>query len=213
MKLRRDLLKKSQLYLILDKPTVAKRSLDNLVSKILKSGIRIIQLRDKQSAKLDLLNLAIKLSRRLKRSKTLFIINDHLDVAKIVKADGLHLGQMDLPLKAARKILGKDKIIGISCHNLRQALKAQKDGADYIGIGPVYKTSTKPGSDAIGIKVLEQLKGRINIPYFAIGNIRKSNINKIVSAGATRVAVCREILNSKNIKHSARELLNELRAK
>jgi len=213
MKLRRNLLKKSQLYLILDKPTVAKRSLDNLVSKILKSGIGIIQLRDKQSAKLDLLNLAISLSRRLKKSKALFIINDHLDVAKLVKADGLHLGQMDLPISAARKILGKDYIIGVSCHNLPQALKAQKDGADYIGIGPVYKTSTKPGSNAIGIKVLKQLRGRINIPYFAIGDICKNNISKIASVGVTRVAVCRAILNSKNIKHSARELLSELRVK
>jgi len=213
MKLRRNLLKRSQLYLILDKPSVAKRSLDNLVSKILKCPIGIIQLRDKQSAKSDLLNLAISLSRRLKKSKTLFIINDHLDIAVLAKADGLHLGQMDLPLSAARKILGKDKIIGVSCHNLRQALKAQKDGADYIGIGPVYKTSTKPGSHAIGEKVLKQLRDKINIPYFAIGNICKSNINRIVSAGATRIAICRAILNSKNIQQAARELLIELKIK
>ncbi len=213
MKSKRNLLRKSQLYLILDKPAVARRSLDNLVSKILDTEIGIIQLRDKHSVKPDLLNLAIKLSRRLKKSKLLFIINDHLDIAILANADGLHLGQMDLPISAARKILGKDKIIGVSCHNLRQALKAQKDGADYIGIGPVYKTSTKPGSGAIGVKVLKQLKNKITIPYFAIGNISKSNINRVVSAGVTRIAVCRAILNSKNIQQTAGELLSELRAK
>jgi thiamine-phosphate pyrophosphorylase len=211
MKSRKNLLKRSQLYLILDKPTVAKRSLDNLVAKILHSEIGIVQLRDKYVAKSDLLNLAVKLSQRFKKSETLFIVNDHLDIAILAKADGLHLGQMDLPISAARKLLGKDKIIGVSCHNLRQAIKAQKDGADYIGIGPVYKTSTKPGSDAIGVKVLEQLKNKITIPYFAIGNICRSNIKSVVAAGATRIAACRAILNSKNIPKAAAELLGELR--
>ena len=226
MKLRRNLLKRSQLYplrspaarvatsngvyLILDRPGFNRVSLKKISNLVSGKEIGLIQLRDKSSAKADILKFAIKLSRRLKKSKTLFIINDHLDIAKLVKADGLHLGQMDLPISAAREILGKDKIIGVSCHNLSQALKAQKDGADYIGIGPVYKTSTKPGCNAIGEKVLKQLRGRINIPYFAIGNICKSNISRIVSAGATRVAVCRAILNSKNSKQAAKELLMAL---
>ena len=107
--------------------------------------------------------------------------------------------------------MGKDKIIGISCHNLRQALKAQRQGADYIGIGPVYATATKPEYQPIGLKVLRQLKNKIKIPYFAIGDIREANIKQIVSAGATRAAVCRAILKSKNIQQTAKELLGELR--
>ncbi len=213
MKSRRNLLKRSQLYLILDKAGFAGRSLKSLCSEILASGVGLIQLRDKISAKADVLNLAIRLAKRLRRSKILFIVNDYLDIAVLSKADGLHLGQADLPLRQARSILGKDKIIGISCHNLRQALKAQKEGADYIGIGPVYATVTKPEYSPIGINVLKQLKGKIKIPYFAIGNINKSNIRKIVSAGARRVAVCRAILGSKNIGGAAKELLVELNIK
>jgi len=213
MKSRRNLLKRSRLYLILDKPGIAGRSLDSLCSEILAGGISMVQLRDKISAKPDILKTALTLVRCLRASKTLFIVNDYLDVAVLAKADGLHLGQADLPLKKARSILGKDKIIGISCHNLRQALKAQKEGADYIGIGPVYATVTKPGYRPIGINVLKRLKGKIKIPYFAIGNINKGNIRKIVSAGASRIAVSRAILNSGNIVRPVKELLVELNIK
>ncbi|MDP2044276.1 MAG: thiamine phosphate synthase [Candidatus Omnitrophota bacterium] len=213
MKSRKNLLKRSQLYLILDKTVFAGRSLESLFSKISVNGIGIIQLRDKFSAKGDVLILAKKLARRLRASDTLFIVNDYPDIAVLCGADGLHLGQEDLPISEARKILGKDKIIGISCHSLRQALEAQRQGADYIGIGPVYATATKPEYRPIGLKVLRQLKTKIKIPYFAIGDIREANIKHIVSAGATRVAVCRAILKSKNIQQTARELLSELRVK
>lgn len=213
MKLRKNLLKRSQLYLILDKAVFAGRSLESLCSKISASKIGIIQLRDKSSVKKDVLSLAITLAKRLRTSGTLFIVNDYPDVAILSGADGLHLGQTDLPIRQARKILGKDKIIGISCHNLRQALEAQRQGADYIGIGPVYATATKPEYRPIGLKVLRQLKNRIKIPYFAIGGIREGNIKNVVSAGATRVAVCRAILKSKNIQRTAKELLKELKVK
>lgn len=213
MKLRRNLLKRSRLYLILDKTVFAGRSLESLCSKISASKIGIIQLRDKSSVKKDVLSLAITLAKRLRTSGTLFIVNDYPDVAILSGADGLHLGQTDLPIRQARKILGKDKIIGISCHNLRQALEAQRQGADYIGIGPVYVTATKPEYRPIGLKVLRQLKNRIKIPYFAIGGIREGNIKNVVSAGVTRVAVCRAILKSKNIQRTAKELLKELKVK
>lgn len=213
MKLRKNLLKRSQLYLILDKAVFADRSLESLCSKISVSGIGIIQLRDKFSAKGGILSLAKKLVRRLRASSTLFIVNDYPDVAVLCGADGLHLGQEDLPISEARKILGKDKLIGISCHSLRQALEAQRQGADYIGIGPVYATATKPEYRPIGLKVLRQLKSKIKIPYFAIGDIREANIKNIVSAGATRVAVCRAILKSKNIQRAAKGLLKELKIK
>ncbi|TRZ94179.1 thiamine phosphate synthase [bacterium] len=207
MKLRKSLLRRSQLYLILDKPSFAGCSLESLCSKISRSGVGLIQLRDKVSAKADVLSLAIKLAKCLDKSKTLFIVNDYLDVAVLSKADGLHLGQADLPLKKARSILGKDKIIGVSCHNLRQALEAQREGADYIGIGPVYATATKPEYSPVGLKVLKQLKGKIKIPYFAIGNIGKNNIKKIVACGSTRIAVCRAISESRCPEHAAKELL------
>ncbi len=202
MKSRKILLNKSLLYLILDKPGFTKLSLD---------GVGVIQLRDKVSDKAHLLSLANKLARRLKKTKTLFIINDHIDLAIVCGADGVHLGQGDLPLKQARSLLGKDKLIGISCHNLQQALKAQKDGADYIGIGPVYPTATKPEYRAIGLRVLQQLKGKIKIPYFAIGNVHKGNIKEISAAGARRIAVCRAILKADDPSRAASQLFNKIK--
>ncbi len=189
MKSRKLLLRKSLLCLILDKPGFAKLS---------SCGVGIIQLRDKISHKAQVLKSALKLARILNKSKTLFIVNDYIDVAILSGADGVHLGQEDLPLKQARLLLGKDKIIGISCHNLRQALKAQREGADYIGIGPIYPTTTKPEYRPIGLKVLRQLKGKIKIPYFAIGNVNEGNVGEIVAAGARRIAVSQAILKADN---------------
>ncbi|MDD5465302.1 MAG: thiamine phosphate synthase [Candidatus Omnitrophica bacterium] len=206
MKSKKSLLKRSRLYLILDRPTLGERSLENICSAASDGKIGLIQLRDKKSAKADVLDFAIRISKALSRSKTLFIINDYADVAVACGADGLHLGQDDLSLKQARKILGKDRIIGISCHSLAQALRAQNQGADYIGIGPIYATATKPGYKPIGLKVLGKLKDKIKIPYFAIGDIHAGNIKKITACGARRVAVCRAILKADNPKNAARQL-------
>ncbi len=201
MKSKKILLKRSLLYLITDKVKLARLPLN---------GVGVIQLRDKLSEKSHVLNLANNLARRLSKTKTLFIVNDYIDIALLCGADGVHLGQQDLPLKQARKILGKDKIIGISCHNLPQALKAQKEGADYIGIGPVYPSATKPEYRAIGLKVLRQLKGKIKIPYFAIGNIHEGNIKEIIAAGARRIAVYRAILKADNPNRAASKLFSKM---
>lgn len=209
MKSRKKLLKKSQLYLILNKPSFSKRSLKKIDSVLASGKISLLQLRNKQSSKQKVLDSAIKISKLLK-NRALLIINDYVDIAFVCRADGVHLGQGDLSLKQARSILGKDKIIGVSCHNLAQALKAQRDGADYIGIGPVFKTATKPESKAIGLKALKELKNKIKIPYFAIGGIDEKNINKVIASYARRIAVCQAILQAKNPKKSARQLWQKL---
>jgi thiamine-phosphate pyrophosphorylase len=222
MKLRKSLLKKSPayparsgtsggVYLILNKPTLKQSSLKYIYSIIASPYLDLVQLRDKQSAKSEVLALAIKLAKRLRRSKTLFIVNDYLDVAVACGADGLHLGQDDLSIKEARKILGRDKIIGVSCHNLAQALKAQKEGADYIGIGPVFSTATKPGARAIGLKTAAELKAKIKIPYFAIGNIHAGNLKEITAVGLRRIAVCRAILEAADPRQASKELYKQLR--
>ncbi|MFA6357239.1 MAG: thiamine phosphate synthase [Candidatus Omnitrophota bacterium] len=210
MKSRKNLLKKSQLYLILNRQLENKGSLEKICSDFSGKGIDVIQLRDKVSAKKEVLNFALYLAKYFKASKTLFIINDYTDIALASGADGVHLGQDDSSIKEAKKILGKGKIIGVSCHSLQQALKAQKEGADYIGIGPIYSTPTKPEYKAIGLETLRQLKGKIKIPYFAIGDIGQENIKAIVANGATRVAVCRAILNAKSAKRTVRQLNNLL---
>ena len=210
MKSRKSLLKKSQLYLILDRPDFSGFSLKKISCLVSDKEIGLIQLRDKISAKTEILKFAIKLAKHLALTKTLFIVNDYVDVAAESFSDGVHLGQGDLSLRTARKILGKDKIIGLSCHNLAQALKAQEEGADYIGIGPLYATATKPGYPGIGLKAARELKGKIKIPYFAIGNIGEGNLKEITTAGIRRIAVCRAILGAFDPRQAAKRLYEKL---
>jgi len=192
-------------------------SLKNIYSIVSSPCVDVVQLRDKKSAKSDILDLAIKLSKWLKNrpqgrglasasQSQLFIVNDYVDLAIASGADGVHLGQDDLSLKQARKKLGRGRIIGISCHNLAQALRAQNEGADYIGIGPIYATATKPEYKPLGLKVLGELKDKIKIPYFVIGDIHAGNIQEITAAGARCIAVCRAILKADDPKAAARQL-------
>lgn len=207
---KKKLLKKSLLYLILDKETAGQKDLPDIALQVKDSGVGIIQFRDKFSCKSSILKDAFSLRRSLRGSKVIFIINDYLDVAKIVDSDGLHLGQLDLSIEIVRRVLGKDKIIGVSCHNLRQALTAQEKGADYIGIGPLFSTPTKPQYRPIGLKLIRELNNKIRIPFFVIGDVNLGNLGKIISSGAKRVAVCRAILKSNNISFAAKSFCKTL---
>lgn len=209
--MRKSLLKKSLLYLILDRPRFSRFSFKKIKSLVSGNEIGLIQLRDKFSAKTEVLKFASKLAKYLALTKTLLIINDYLDVAAGTLADGVHLGQQDSSLKQARKILGKDKLIGISCHNFAQALQAQKEGADYIGIGPIFETATKPGYPGIGLKAAAKLKAKIKIPCFAIGNISQGNLEQVMDAGIKRIAVCRAILGNNDPKCAAKRLYQKLK--
>jgi len=211
MNSRKTLLKESRLYLIIDKKISGQNSIFDIVSRLSGSGTDIIQFRDKGSKKEDILRNAFLIRRLLLKSKNLFIINDYLDIAKLVDSDGVHLGQCDTPIEIARRILGKDKIIGISCHNLKQALQAQTKGADYIGIGPIFATPTKPKYEPIGLDLIKVLKKKIKIPFFVIGDVNLNNINRVLSAGAERVAVCRAILQAKNMSSAIRDFSRLLR--
>ena len=197
MNWKKKLLKKSRLYVIIDKEVCARKSLLDLVRQI-KSGTKIIQCRDKSSRKEEVLKTTCLLRKSLKNCHTLFIVNDYLDVARISDCDGIHLGQGDTSLKVARKILGRDKIIGISCHNLKEAQAAQENGADYISIGPIFSTSLKPDYKPGGLNLIKKVAKKINIPVFAIGGIDESNIKQVLSCGAKRVAVCRAVCSAKN---------------
>lgn len=206
MKLKKRLLRKSHLYLIADKKAAGARPVVEIVKKIKNSGIDIIQLRDKESPKESVLKDAYAVRKLLSGSQTLFIINDYLDIAKIADADGVHLGQEDTPVEIARKLLGIDKVIGVSCHNLAQALNAQKKGADYISIGPFFPTPTKPEYKAIGPDLIRRAKKMVRIPFFAIGGIDETNVSKVFSSGAKRVAFCRAICRAKNISLAAKKI-------
>jgi len=192
-------LAKSRLYILIDKKASRAKSILKIAKKIKGSLPLIIQLRDKDSKKESLLKEACALRNLLSKPKTIFIINDYIDIAKIVNSDGIHLGQDDLPVAIARSLLGKDKIIGVSCHNLNQAIQAQKEGADYISIGPVFPTSIKPEYKNTGLNLIKLATRKMRIPFFAIGGIDVNNLTQVLSMGAKRVAVCRAICQVKNI--------------
>lgn len=202
MNWKKKLLKNLRLYVVIDKAAI-KNNPASIVAAKIKTVPCVIQLRDKGSNKKDILKEALKLKKILSKTKTIFIINDYLDIAKIACCDGIHLGQDDASIEVARKVLGKNKIIGISCHNIKQAKEAQTKGADYIGIGPIFATPTKPEYKAIGLGILEKIKKEIKIPAFAIGGINKSNIKQIIGKGISRAAMVRQICRAQDIKKSA----------
>ncbi|MFA6349775.1 MAG: thiamine phosphate synthase [Candidatus Omnitrophota bacterium] len=209
MSWKKTLLKKSRLYVIVDKQLSEGRKLKTIACLASKAGVKIIQLRFKHSKKSAYLKQALKLRKALDK-KSLFIINDFPDIAKKCLADGVHLGQKDGEIVSARKILGENAIIGKSCSNLKQALKAQKEGADYIGVGPVFKTPAKPQTKTIDPATLSAISKTIKIPVFAIGGIHPNNIDKLRRCGIKRIAVIRAICDTGNINQAVKKFLNKL---
>lgn len=206
MNLKKGLLKRLRLYVILDRAALRGKPPEETAAKIKNSGVGIIQLRDKASGKDIILKEAQALGKALLKSRVLFLVNDYLDVAKIADCDGIHLGQNDSSVEIARKILGEEKVIGISCHNLAQAFKAKEDGADYVSIGPVFPTPLKPNKRAVGLDLIRKIQEKIKIPCFAIGGINEKNTAKVLKAGIKRIVVCRAICEAKNPLSAAKQL-------
>lgn len=194
-----------RLYLILDKRLCGNRDPFSLAQEAIKGGVDMIQLRDKKSPAGEIIDEAIKLRKLAQRENVTFIINDRVDIALAVDAHGVHLGEDDLPLNLARQILGKKKIIGVSTHNLAQAREAEKKGADYISVGAVFPTLTKPEAPVVGIDLVRKITTNIGIPSVAIGGINLSNIEEVIEAGIKRIAVGEAILREKNVTQVAKE--------
>lgn len=160
----------------------------------------MIQLRDKLAGPRQLLQEARQIKQLCRAKGVCFIINDRLDLALAADADGVHLGQDDLPPKAARELLGADKFLGVSTHSLEQALEAAEQGADYLGIGPIFATGTKAtGYEPKGCDIIRQVRARIDLPLVAIGGITLSNVGEIIAAGAAGVAVISAIVRADDI--------------
>lgn len=181
--------------------------------KAIAGGAKIIQLRDKTASKNQFLKWAKQIRRLTNKSNVTFIVNDYLDILEKTGADGIHLGQDDLRKRSiaqARKRLGEDKIIGVSTHSIGQALRAVRQGADYISVGPIFSTPTKPKAKAVGLKLLQRVMRRVNIPVVAIGGIDQSNIYNVKRTGCQRLAVIRAVLGKKNIAQAVKELRNNI---
>ena len=201
-----EILKENDLYVITDQ----KDNLLEIIEEILIAGVRIIQYRFKTGTDKDNLEEAIKIKNLCKRYNSLFIINDRLDIALASNADGIHLGQDDLDLKTARKLLGYSKIIGISANNEIDISNALKEGCDYIGIGPVFETATKKDKKPIGIEKIKTLTKDLDIPWFAIGGIKLKNISYLKSNGFKKVALVSQLMNSEDPKEDAMMILKKL---
>lgn len=161
-------------------------------------GVRVVQYRNKNAETKEMYEEALKL-RKICRN-ALYLINDRIDVALAVDADGVHLGQSDMPYTAARKILGPDKVIGITVHNLSEALEAQRMGADYLGVSPIFSTATKPDAGKpAGIVLIEDIRVRIDIPLIAIGGINLTNAPEVVRAGADGLCAISAVVGQEDI--------------
>ena len=172
-------------------------------------GAKIVQLRDKYAGKNELLKIARAARALTKKHGVKLIINDYLDIAKKVDADGVHIGQGDHSIKTARRILGADRVIGVSASSLSQALKAEKEGADYIGLGPIFATSIKPEAKPVGLKALKEAVEKVKIPIVALGGINGSNIDKVLEH-TKRIAVIRAVVEKKNMKQAVQALFERI---
>lgn len=185
-------LQRSSLYLV----TSPAENLLEVVEAALQGGVTLVQYRDKDSDDSLRLQTAEKLKQLCHRYDALFIINDRVDLALAVDADGVHLGQQDVPIAFARQLLGSQRIIGRSTHHPDELHRAIQEGADYVGVGPVYETPTKAGRAAAGLEYVHYAAEHASIPWFAIGGIDPENIHEVLSAGASRVAVVRAIMRA-----------------
>ena len=202
-------LKNCKLYVIIDSGMIGERDILKIAEDVLRGGADIIQLRDKSSDDKTLLQRAKAIKKIANKYKRPFILNDRADLARIIDADGVHLGQDDIPIEEARKIIGK-KIIGISTHSVEEAKNAKERGADYIGIGPIFKTKTKKRALPIGLSVLRRVSKAIDIPSFAIGGISPDNIPAIKKSNATQVAIASSAIKNREVCQSVRKLKEKI---
>jgi len=174
-------------------------------------GARLFQYRDKTSSASEMYRQAVQLRRAAADAGALFLVNDRCDLALAVDADGVHLGQDDLPLSLARRVLGSGKIIGVSTHGAAQVRDATEGGADYLGFGPIFPTATKPDHEpVVGIEGLHQIRPLTRLPIFAIGGLTVDRVEAVVGGGANGVAVVSAILDSPDIAGTVRAFMARL---
>ncbi|KYH28927.1 thiamine phosphate synthase [Clostridium colicanis] len=196
-----------KLYLITDRSFLNGRSLKDCVEAAIKGGVTLVQVREKDASTREFYKIAQEVKEITSKYNIPLLINDRIDIALAIDAEGVHLGQSDMPIKLARKILGEDKIIGISANTLEEALEAQKAGADYLGIGPVFYTGTKKDIDEpIGVHGLKEITQNIRIPSVAIGGINKENAESVLETGVNGISVISAILGSEDIEKASIEL-------
>lgn len=198
--------KELQLYAITDRHWLNGRSLYEVVKESLDGGVTFLQLREKQLDEDHFLEEAKKLQGLCSEYNVPFIINDNVEIALAINADGVHIGQSDMEMKEAREKLGPDKIIGVSAHTKEEALLAQAQGADYLGVGAVFPTSSKDDAESVSYEILKEICDVVSIPVVAIGGITKDNLHQLSGSGISGISVISAIYAQPDIKEAAREL-------
>ncbi len=201
---------KYELYLVTDRDLLNGQDFLKSLEQGILGGVSVVQLREKSASSLEFYNLAVEVKKLTDRYDIPLIINDRVDIALAVDADGVHIGQSDLPANIVRKIIGQSKILGVSTANLDEAKKAIEDGADYIGVGALFPTITKTNTRKVDLDQLKHIKANINIPIVGIGGINESNIKSVIETGIDGVALVSAILSKDNIKEAAEKLYNEI---
>ena len=198
----------SGLYIILDPSVCPSRPLVDVLAAAAEAGASLFQYRNKTASMKEAYVEALALRQAATKAGVLFIVNDRCDLALAVNADGVHLGQGDLPLDLARKVMGPDKLIGISTHNPKQVREATVGKPDYLGFGPIFKPGSKQDHDPlVGLEGLRAMRKLTSLPVFAIGGIQIDQVGEVMKAGANGVAVISAILKAANIRTAVRTIL------
>ena len=200
----------SPLYVILDREAARGRGLSELLEAVLAGGCRLVQLREKHLPLGELYPVARELRERCRQAGALFIVNDRADLALAIRADGLHVGQDDLPATAARRLLAPEMILGVSTHDARQAQQALADGADYIAVGSIFPTGSKAGFQLVGPELIRRLRPEIPTPLVGIGGITVDNVASVITAGADAVAVISAVCAAPDPEVATRRFLERI---
>ena len=202
-----------RLCVITDAGMIGSRSMAEVIVSAVDGGATLIQYRDKSSSTREMYDAASALRGVVNEKRVPFIVNDHVDLALALGADGVHLGQDDLPARAARRILAEDAVIGVSVGSVAEALEAESDGADYVSIGPLYPTDTKPDAGAVaGREVVREIVQTVKVPVVAIGGINRSNVAEVMRLGVSGIAVVSAVMTAEDPVRATRELVDTMRS-
>lgn len=195
------------LYLCTDRRVMTTESIEDAVELAIKGGVSVVQLREKECTSREFYELALAVKEITDAYEVPLLINDRVDIAMAIGADGVHLGQSDVPVHAARNVLGPDKIIGATAHNVKEAEKAWKLGADYLGVGDVFGTTSKSDTSRIAMDELHKICQTVPIPVVAIGGVNEENIHKLRGSGVAGAAVISAVIGKENITAAAEALI------
>lgn len=203
--------KKLKLYLVTDNDILGERDFYKCIEDAIKGGVTMVQLREKDASGKEFLEKAFKLREITRKYNVPFIINDRVDIAIICDADGVHVGQSDIDAKFVRSLIGENKILGVSARNLNEAKKAKENGANYIGVGAMYSTSTKLDAKSVSYETVEEIKKILDIPIVLIGGINLKNLENLKKLNCDGYAVVSSILKEKDIYSTSKRWIKEIK--